>query len=143
MRCSLSFASMRASVSAEPISGMSARSLSRYGHRADVVFVTVREHDADDVVEAVPDGREVGEDQVDARLVLFGEEHAAVDDEDLAVDLEDGHVATDLAETADGDDAQGARFEGGWIGDEVGHVPSLQCAGASAPMVRTVQWLGP
>ena len=88
MRCSLSFASTSASVSWLPISGMSCRSFSRYGHGADVVFVAVREHDADDVVEAVPDGREVGQDQVDAGLVLFGEEHAGVDDEDLAVELE-------------------------------------------------------
>ena len=51
---------------------------------ADVVLVAVGEHDADDVVEAVLDRLEVGQDQVDARLVLLGEEHAAVDDEDLA-----------------------------------------------------------
>ena len=78
--------------------------LEQVGHRADVVLVAVGEHDAEDVVEAVADGAEVGQDQVDAGLVLLGEEHAAVDDEELAVDLEDGHVAADLAETADGGD---------------------------------------
>ena len=109
MRCSLSFASMSASVRVEPISGMSGSQLEQVGHRADVVLVTVREHDADDVVEAVPDRAEVGQDQVDAGLVLLGEEHAAVDDEDLAVDLEGGHVAADLAEAADRGDAEGAR----------------------------------
>jgi hypothetical protein len=90
-------------------------------HRADVVLVAVREDDAHDVVEAVRDGGEVGEDQVDARLVLLGEEHAAVDDEDLAVDLERGHVAPDLAQAADGRDAQGAGLEGGGIVDGLGH----------------------
>ena len=115
MRCSLSFASMRASVRPEPISGMSARSLQQVRDGADVVLVAVREHDADDVVEAVADRAEVGQDQVDAGLVLLGEEHAAVDDEDLAVDLEHGHVATDLAEATDGDDPQGSRFERGWF----------------------------
>ena len=78
---------------------------------ADVVLVAVREDDAVDVVEAVPDGREVGQDQVDAGLVLLGEEHAAVDDEQLAAVLEDGHVAADLAETAERGDPQGALRE--------------------------------
>ena len=68
--------------------GCPARSLQQVGNRADVVFVAVREHDADDVVQAVLDRREVGQDQVDAGLVLLGEQHAAVDDQDLAVDLE-------------------------------------------------------
>ena len=56
MRCSWSFASIRARVSLEPISGMSGFSRSRKGTRADVVLVAVREDDALDVVEAVPDG---------------------------------------------------------------------------------------
>ena len=76
------------------------------GHAADVVLVAVRQHDADDVLEAVPDGAEVGQDQVDAGLVLLGEQHAAVDDEELAAVLEDRHVAADLAEPAERDDAQ-------------------------------------
>ena len=63
---------------------------------------------ADDLVEPVPDPGEVGQDHVDARLVLLGEEHAAVDDQQLAGVLEDGHVAADLAEAAQGDDAQAA-----------------------------------
>ena len=79
---------MSASVRPEPMSGMSALELEQVGHRADVVFVAVREHDADDVVEARLDRLEVGQDQVDAGLVLLGEEHAAVDDEELAVVLE-------------------------------------------------------
>jgi hypothetical protein len=89
-----------------------------------VVLVTVREHDADDVVETVTDGSEIGQDQVDARLVLLGEQYAAVDDEDLAVVLEDRHVAADLAQSSRRDDPEGSRFESGRVGDEVGHVPS-------------------
>lgn len=73
---------------------------------ADVVLVAVREHDAVDVVEAVPDGREVRQDQVDAGLLLLGEEDAAVDDEQAAVVLEDRHVAADLTEAAERGDAQ-------------------------------------
>ena len=69
--------------------------------RADVVLVAVGEDERLDVVEPVPDRLEVGEDQVDARVVLLGEEHAAVDDEQAAVVLEDRHVAADLAEAAE------------------------------------------
>ena len=85
----------------EPISGMSWRSLSRYGTAPmwsswPCVSTTPRMSSRRSRI-----GREVGQDQVDARLVLLGEEHAAVDDEELAVELEDGHVAADLAETAE------------------------------------------
>ena len=62
-------------------------------------------------------GREVGQDQVDTGLVLLGEEHAGVDDEDLALELEHGHVATDLAEPAERDDAERARLECGRVVD--------------------------
>ena len=73
---------------------------------ADVVLVAVGEHQRLDGVEAVPDRLEVGEDQVDPGVVVLGEEHAAVDDEQAAVVLEDGHVAADLAEAAERDDPQ-------------------------------------
>ena len=75
---------------------------------ADVVLVAVREDDALDVVEAVPDGREVRQDQVDSGLLLLGEEHSAVDDQQPAAVLEDRHVAADLAEAAERGDAQAA-----------------------------------
>ncbi|MDH6188157.1 hypothetical protein M2168_001189 [Streptomyces sp. CZ24] len=75
---------------------------------ADVILVAVREDDALDVVEAVPDRGEVGQDQVDAGLLLLGEEDAAVDDQQPAVVLEDRHVAADLAEAAERCDAQAA-----------------------------------
>ena len=50
--------------------------------------------------------REVRQDQVDAGLLLLGEEDAAVDDEQAAAVLEDRHVAADLAEAAERGDAQ-------------------------------------
>ena len=66
----------------------------------------------DDVVDAVPDRREVGEDDVDAGLVLLGEEDAAVDHQQLAGVLEHRHVAADLAEPAQRDHAQAALGQG-------------------------------
>ena len=95
--------------------------LEQVGNGADVVLVSVREHDADDVVEPALDRLEVGQDQVDARLVLLGEEHAAVDDEELAAVLEDGHVAADLAEAAERRHAERAGFEGGRVVYGAGH----------------------
>lgn len=77
----------------------------------DVVLVAVREDDALDVVQAVPDRGEVRQDQVDARLLLLGEENAAVHDEQAAAVLEDRHVAADLAQAAERGDPQGALRE--------------------------------
>ena len=80
---------------------------------ADVVLVAVGQDQRLDVVEAVPDRVEVGEDQVDAGVVVLGEEDSAVDDQQAAVVLEDGHVATDLAQAAERDDPEASGREGG------------------------------
>ena len=77
--------------------------------RADVVLVAVGEDERLDLVEPVPDRSEVGEDQVDARVAVLREEDPAVDDEQAAVVLEDGHVAADLAQPAERDDPQTPR----------------------------------
>ena len=63
-----------------------------------MVFVTVSQHDCENVMHAITDVAEVRQNHVDAWLVLFRKEHAAVDDKQLAVDFEDGHVSTDLAD---------------------------------------------
>ena len=81
------------------------------GHPADVVLVPVGEHQRHHVVEAVGELVQAREDQVDAGLALLGEEHAAVDDEDLPVELETGHVAPHIAETAERGDAQGVGLQ--------------------------------
>ena len=89
------------------------------GQGADVVLVAVREDDRIDVVEPILDGGEVREDEVDARLGLLGEEHAAVHDEEPPGVLEDGHVAADLAEAAERDDAHRALGQG-WRSRQLG-----------------------
>ena len=86
---------------------------------ADVVLVTVGQHETLDGVEPVPDGVEVREDQVDPGVVVLREQDATVDDEQAVVVLEDGHVAADLAEAAQGDDPQpsgGQRCRRGELG---------------------------
>ena len=80
---------------------------------ADVVLVAVREHDGDDLVEPAADPGEVGQDHVDARLVLLGEEHPAVDDQQPAGVLVDRHVAADLPQPAQRHHAQAARRQRG------------------------------
>ena len=108
IRCSRSFASTSARVNREPTSGMSAAQPQQVRDGADVVLVPVGEDDGLDVVEPVLDEAEVGQDQVDAGLLGLGEQHAAVDDQQPAGVLEDGHVAADLAEPAERHDPQAA-----------------------------------
>ena len=71
----------RASVSLDPIRREVAALAQQVRHRADVVLVRVREDERLDVVEPVLQVAEVGQDQVDARLVGLGEQDSAVDDE--------------------------------------------------------------
>ena len=71
---------------------------------ADVILVPVREHDRAHEILAVAEVREVGQDEVDAEMLVAREGKPRVDDDDRAVRLVDGHVLPDLAETAERDD---------------------------------------
>ena len=82
-------------------------------HSADVILVTVSEHQADHVVQPLADGVEARQDQIDARMIIFGKQHAAVDQQQLAVELHNGHVAADVAQTAQRDDAHRVRRQQG------------------------------
>ena len=93
-------------------------------HPADVVLVRMREDDRLDLVQPVLDRGEVRQDQVNPGLIRLGEEHAAVHDEQAPGALKDRHVAADLAEPAQRDDAQAVRFErrrGPELGMRVAH----------------------
>src|SRR3546814_8567152 len=74
--------------------------------RSDVVLVAVGQDQCLDLVEPVPDRVEVGQDQIDAGVVVLGEEDATVHQQQAVVVLEDRHVAADLAEAAQRDDPQ-------------------------------------
>ena len=80
--------------------------------RADVVLVAVGEHDRFDAVDVLAHVVEVRQHQVDAGHVPRGERQADVDDEDASVDLDAGHVATDLPDTSEEDDATEVRVRG-------------------------------
>ena len=87
------------------------------GDRADVVLVGVREDERLDLAEPAVQVSEVGQDQVHAGLVGIGEQDAAVHDEQPAAVLEDRHVPADLADPAQGDDAQAAAGQRGRRGE--------------------------
>ena len=83
------------------------------GNGADVVLVAVGQHHGDHVVQTVDNVAEVGQNQVHAGLGLFGEEHAAVDNQQLAVNFVHGHVTTDFTQAAQGHHAQGVLLQAG------------------------------
>ena len=70
------------------------------GQGADVVFVAVREDDAAHMLAIFEQVRNVGDDDVDAQQLGFGEHQAGVDDDDVVAPA-DGHaVHTELAQPA-------------------------------------------
>ena len=97
-------------------------------HAPDMVLVAVGQDESDDVVDAVLDRGEIGKDEVDTGLVLLREEHTAVDDEQLVIKLEDGHVAADLAQTSQRSDTHGtvSKGAGGLQHGKVRHAGILQ-----------------
>ena len=75
-------------------------------HRTDVVLVAVGQQQGLDsrqlvVVEVV----QVRQEQIDAGMVVLGEQDAAVDEQQFPVDLVAGHVAADVAQPSQRDDA--------------------------------------
>src|SRR4029077_8368169 len=81
--------------------------------RADVVLMAVGEHHGLDLIGVLAQVLEVGQDQVDARHLRLGEGQPCVQDQDAAVHLEGGHVAADLADAAEEDDARIVSGRGG------------------------------
>ena len=71
------------------------------GQRADVVLVRVREQHRAHPICPLAQVREVGQDEIDAEMLVTRKGEARVDDDDLPVRLEDGEVLADLAEPAE------------------------------------------
>ena len=78
------------------------------GQAADVILVAVGEHDGADLAGALAQVAEVGQDEVDAEVLVTGECQAGVDDDPLVAELEHGHVLPHLADAAEGDDPAGS-----------------------------------
>ena len=69
-----------------------------------MILVPVREHDRAHHLLPLAEVGEVGQDEVDAEMLVAREREPGVDDDDRAVRLVDGHVLADLAEAAERDD---------------------------------------
>ncbi len=82
--------------------------LQQVRHATDVVFMAVGEHQGVNLVETVLDVAEIRQDEIDTRLLLFREEHAAVDKQQVTVVFDHVHVAADFAQAAERRDAHGA-----------------------------------
>ena len=105
--------------------------------RADVVLVPVGEHDGTQVSLTVAQVIEVGQDEVDAEVLVPREGQSGVDDDDPLVAFDDGHVLADLAQAAERDDPCAPRhrrkctFRYGWPhGSGARRAP--RCSGRSA-----------
>jgi hypothetical protein len=67
------------------------------GQAADVVFVTVGEADAADLVAVLDQIANVGNDNVDAKQLFFGKHQSGVDDDDVVVEAKGEAVHSELA----------------------------------------------
>jgi len=76
------------------------------GDPADVVFMPVRHQQSAELVGALAQIGEVVDDDVDPEHLLVREHQPAIDDHEIVVRLDAGHVAADLAASAQGDDAE-------------------------------------
>jgi hypothetical protein len=65
-----------------------------------MVLMTVGEHQTDHVAQPFADRIESRQDQINAWMIILGKQHATIDEQQLAVELDRCHVATNIAETA-------------------------------------------
>ena len=66
-----------------------------------MVFVSVREDDRPHLVPVFEKIRHIGNHDIDAQEFLFGEEYAAVDDDDGVLRAERHHVHSEFTESAE------------------------------------------
>ena len=78
-----------------------AQILGEVGQRADVILMPVRQHDADQIVEAFLDEGQVGQDHVDAGIARVRKGDAAVDHHPFALAAIQIDVHADLAGAAE------------------------------------------
>ena len=66
-------------------------------HSTNVIFVSVRKNHPGDAIQFVLQVTKVRKDYIHPGLGLLGKQHAAIDDHDLLIKLENGHISTDFA----------------------------------------------
>ena len=80
--------------------------LEQVGKSADMVHVTVGQHDPAQQLLVFNDVIKIGQHQIDAVQVVFGEHDPAIDNDHVAAVLQQGHVLADFAQAADRNDLQ-------------------------------------
>ena len=70
------------------------------------------QHQAADIANALPQGGDVGDHQVDPHHVGFGEHQAAVDDQYVPAAFQGHHVEADLSQPSQGEEAKGVGMQG-------------------------------
>src|SRR5437764_244773 len=94
-------------ISTRPCSpGMIWRNASPTTRSDDVILVAVREDHRPHLGRALAQVGVVGQHEVDAQMLVARERETGVDHDDLAAELEGGHVLADLAEAAERNDAE-------------------------------------
>ena len=73
-------------------------------HRADVVFVTVRQQQRAHVLAMLLEERQIRRDDIHAEQFGFREHHPGIDDDDIVAVAERHHVHPELAQSAERDD---------------------------------------
>ncbi len=73
------------------------------GQSANVILVTVREHDRSDLVAVLRQVADVRNDNVDAEQLFFGKHEAGIDDNDVVLPSEGHAVHAELAQAPEGD----------------------------------------
>ena len=71
---------------------------------ADVILVSVRKEHAADLVLVLDQISHVGDHKINAVHILVRESKTAVNDDDILPIFQNGHILTDLIQTAQGDD---------------------------------------
>ncbi len=71
-----------------------------------MIFVTVSENDSADTLTVLDEVRNVGNDDVHAEELGFGEHQSGVDDDDVVAPAHGHAVHTELAQTSEGNDLQ-------------------------------------
>ena len=72
--------------------------------RADVILMTMREHDGLDLVFVLQQIGNIRNNEVDAQHIVLWEHQTRIDDEDFLVATDYRHVLADFPQTAQGDD---------------------------------------
>ena len=69
-----------------------------------MILVAVRHEQGPQLRRALANVGKIVDDDIDAVHLVVGKHQSAVDDDDIVVRFEDGHVAADLAAAAERDD---------------------------------------